>query len=250
MKNVSAVISYWSVKNTRKEQMKSQNAIAFKQQLDKVITLIKRALNIDAHFSVAIYPYFDEIFQLGLKTFQLIEKDEYDWNAIYEHAADELKEKEISEEDEILINNALFGIRTLKKVAQKVTSNNTRPFTDLVPVSVNIDNISYESFLQFLRTEDGENAMNFFHSSLMLDAALIATDILLDDIHKKINEQKHIELNEVIVKNAQLYGAAARGLGIFGGRKKKSPRTEEASETSEDLELAELGMKNYLNLIN
>ncbi len=271
------------ISNLSAENQNNLGGSELKVKLDHLITLIRKALISEENFSVATYSLFGEVFQLRASVSKLIAEHKINLIELYDTVSGRFNEQyeeinvteklnsqnvespEIPTYDvpqnqilNVLVENVLFSIRTLKKVAKQLVNEDNTPGSLYFLRSISSD-ISYKELLNVLKSphkevneQVAENIFNLFSSSLMLEISLFAANISLDEYDdKNITDEKINELSEIIANNAQLYGASALGLGIIGKRKSIKPYANlDEAEMTEQISVAESGIDDYLKMID
>jgi len=245
--------SYWFLNKTNARHSNiSLEEKKLREGFDKLLILIKDALSSNQEFSVSAYKLFNEIFQLRIDSIKFLAKQDIDTENIYDKILDDLEDEEENELFENLIENIAFGTRTLKRVGKRLNQalsfdSKMKPQDDIE----SIPNFSYDEFVKILKpnlpNEISKEFFNFLGSSLMLETSIIAADFLMENyLELNISKSKIIELEKLIVDNAQLYGASAIGLGFIKERKVKFDIDPTNIDwIDEQKKIAELGIDEY-----
>ncbi len=240
---------------------KTDSANKLNRQFETFTKHIKTILLSDKSFSLAFYESFNEIFLLRLETHAYVKTHQIGHDELNE-ASEKFTAhiQSISDPSDenlfFLVENTLFALQTLKRVARESIGT-----TILKPLE-NVEYhhyTSYDNFRNYLISsyknfgEDTQNRIkNFFDASLILDACLIAVHLIIEEkLMSKLSENKIDELGEMIAGNAQTYGGCALGLGISSKRKSRSdyPMLEE-NELLEQMLIAESGIDEYRQIID
>ena len=267
--------SYTAIKNRIKNKEVDDKENELLNLINKLTILLTNALESSNDFSVSAYNLFDEVFELRIEgiNWLLNEKQPY-FNKAVENSTDEIifnveniarqiirKNDSHSSKDksinpiEVLLPNIAFAKRTLKKViVGYLESEEGKQFLE-GKNNISID--SYNGYINIIKgsvsSQTQRNVQMLAGTSLMLETCLIAVDILIDNYNTiKLPENRFNELNELIINNAQQYGATARNIGLIGNKKKPaidSPNLTE-EELKQEKKLAEMGMSNYLENLN
>lgn len=255
----SVPIGYFSAKQLLKDDPKSRAERRIKEGYDKLTVLIKDSLISKEAFSLSAYKLFDEVFQLRIGALEIVASEIADAQQQYDEVLEDFEQRAENVELYELAESIAFTIRTLKKSLKRIQKNAEvsqiinllgSDSTSLPP------NLTYDNFMAILRhiakqlpENVSKNLLELTGSSLMLETTLIAADVLLDNFEQlQVSAARINELSEVLIKNAQSYGAASIGLGIIKTTSATSIADQAlaADEMEAEKQLAELGMDDYL----
>jgi|GEM_PF-3240127 len=247
------------LKNCPKTDARSK----LEQHLEDVNALIRASIISNQDFSVSIYNSIHQIFLLRIEAVLYFKEHKIDIFEVLNEVSDNLNTQiqsiadQSNENVNVLVENSLFAFRSLRKIALK-----SREAVILKPLE-NIDGqhcISYENFRHYLKsTYDNfgkntqKNIVNFFDASLMLEACLIAVHLIAEEeLISKLSDEKVNDLSEIIVGNAQTYGACAMSLGIVGNKKHilSYDAILEQEDLVEQMLVAESGINEYRQMID
>lgn len=224
-----------------KNRQKTDLGRNLEEQFEEVASLIRTSILSNQDFPDSFYNAFNQIFLLRLEAHTYL-KTHHIYNAELNEASEQFTTHiqsmsgQSSESIDFWVENTLFVLRTLKKVAAKSANA-----VILKPLK-NIEGqhcTSYDNFKNYLIStyknfgkETQEHIVDFFHASLMVDACLIAVHLIVEEkLASKLSENKIDKLSELMVENAQTYGGRAFGLGILS-RENILNRLKLASEDS------------------
>jgi len=263
----SELQSYSVIKNriSSKEEM-SEEEKKILNQIKKLIILLKDALESSKDFSDSAYNLFDEVFELRLEGINWLLKEKQlkqtikdSTGGLFYHFEKTIKENHAlsqkSKFDKIesiqtLSPNLAFAKRTLKRVVESYFKNEEgKAF--LTEKSIPLT--SYNDYIKTIRlslpTETKNQILELLGSSLMLETCLISIDILLDEYHSiQLPKNRINELNQLIVSNAQQYGAMAKRMGFLGKKRNNNSKVIpnlSQEELYDEKKLAETGLNNY-----
>lgn len=246
------------LKNSPKTNTRSK----LEQQLEKVNALIRSSILSNQDFSVSIYNSIHQIFLLRIEAILYFEEHKIDVLELIKEASEDIHAhiKSISDQSkniDFLVENSLFALRTSKKIALKSIG------TIILKPIENIDSehsTSYDNLRNYLIStyenfgEDTQkNIVNFFDTSLMIEACLIAVHLIAEEgLISKLSDEKVNKLSEIIVGNTQTYGSCAMSLGIIGNKKHKPNSSVILSQDDlvEQMLIAESGINEYRQMID
>jgi len=256
--NSNAALGYWIIKEQETKKLNDnvlgKKALELKKKIQKMLLL-------QENFAVSAYHLFEDMFYFRLESLNYSIQNNIDLKSIFDiMPAFFEKNKEVQYEIakiaslDVLQKNALFGIRSLKKVALKVidlqNENQQIGFQEIAKSSLSkITYLQFENSLKLLPLPQhlSNQLFTMFNSSLMLEISLITADILLSDKeNKNVPLWKINEVSKTIAENAQLYGALAFELDILSVEK-----TDFAILLSqkEEQEIAEWGIDDYAKML-
>jgi len=246
--------------------------------ISKLTIHLKNALESSNDFAISAYNLYDEVFELRIEGLNWLmkegrsklEKEIETWtdtlifniekkasNQFIKKESKSLKHDHFHNSIQELMPNLNFAKRTLKKVLLGYfDSEEGKQFLGEIN---NISVTTYKDYINIIRVsvpfETQKQVLTLVGSSLMLEICLIAVDIVFDPAHAiQLPKNRFNELNNLIVSNAQQYGATAKRMGIIGKKRrqirKDFPKLSQ-EELNKEKSLAEQGMSNYFeNLSN
>ena len=222
---------------------------------------IKATFSLKENFAISAYHLFEDMFYFRLESLNYIIENDIDLKEMFDVIPVFFEKNKTTNKAKIgslnvLQKNALFGIRSLKKVGLKVMDlQNENQQIGLEEVAKsNISKMTYlqfESSLKLLPQHLSKPLFMMFNSSLMLEISLIAADILLsNDKNIDVSVEKIDEVSKTIAENAQLYGALAFELGILSVEKTDFAMLLSKKEQKNEQEIAEWGIDDYAKMLD
>ncbi len=245
---------YWEYKDSLFSD-KSFEHQRFSDSIEKLLTLLEQSFFKRDELSVSIYKILPEVFDLRIKSLKLIQKKELNISLSLDNILLNYKNCDVDPKFEVLLQNMLFGIRSLRNVALKALEATSINSEEDNKNSESIPNISLDEFISLIRlnsipNDQRKHNLNILTSSLMLEGGLMAGDLLIDSKVKDVYSSKIEELNQIIIENTQLYGSSAKKLGLFNQSKKARKNKNIHKTDDEDRLLSELGIEDFLKSID
>jgi hypothetical protein len=233
-----------------------------KTEITKMTSSITWSLNVKNK----IRGYLPEILNLKIKILDWVIDEDIDYNAEIENITHLLSEQyEIlkhskKKEKVLLLENLVFSIDVAAKVWKSILSAYSS-IADIVDEFNKFKNISkgitYEQLPDLLASQPipkpiVKSLLRLYDVSLSLEITLILACIIIFE-HKIVFRKRIITISRLIRNWTQEYGALALELGLWnpetGGVLDFSKTRISESDIKEEGELAEIGMKEYLEQI-
>lgn len=255
--NSNVALGYWIIKE---HETSNLNDNVFSKEAFELESEIKEILCLKENFAASAYHLFEKMFHFRLESLSYIIENDIDLKVVFDVVPAFFEKNKEIEQDiskiesfNILQKNALFGIRSLKKVVLKVVDlQNENQQIGLEEVAKSkiskMTYLQFESSLKLFPQHLSKPLFTMFNSSLMLELGLIAADILLSN--KENNNVSLWKINEVsktIAENAQLYGALAFELGILSVE--KTDFAMFLKEQKEEQDIVEWGIDDYAKML-
>jgi len=228
----SELQSYSVIKNriSSKEEM-SEEEKKILNQIKKLIILLKDALESSKDFSDSAYNLFDEVFELRLEGINWL-----------------LKEKQLKQTIKDSTGGLFYHFE--KTIKENHALSQKSKFDKIESIQTLSPNLAFIKTIRLsLPTETKNQILELLGSSLMLETCLISIDILLDEYHSiQLPKNRINELNQLIVSNAQQYGAMAKRMGFLGKKRNNNSKVIpnlSQEELYDEKKLAETGLNNY-----